>query len=74
MSYNYSKLKGRIIECYGSQLLFAMAMGWSERTCTLKLNNKVFWKQPEITRATQLLKIKKDDIQKYFFNDNVQDN
>lgn len=72
MAYDYSKLKGRIIEVFGTQQLFAVAMGWSERTCSLKLSNQVFWKQPEITRAAQLLKIKKEDIQIYFFNDKVQ--
>lgn len=72
MAYDYSKLKGRIIEIFGKQQLFAAAMGWSERTCSLKLSNQVFWKQPEITKATQLLKIKKEDIQQYFFNDKVQ--
>lgn len=72
MAYDYSKLKGRIIEFFGTQQLFAVAMGWSERTCSLKLSNQVFWKQPEITRAAQLLKIKKEDIQIYFFNDKVQ--
>lgn len=72
MAYDYGKLKGRIIECFGKQQLFAVAMGWSERTCSLKLSNQVFWKQPEITKASQLLNIKKSEIQLYFFNENVQ--
>lgn len=72
LSYDYSKLRGRIIECYGKQQLFAAAMGWSQRTCSLKLSNQVFWKQPEITRATKLLKIKNEEIQKYFFTQKVQ--
>lgn len=72
MTYDYSKLKGRIIEIFKKQQLFALAMGWSERTCSLKLSNRVFWKQPEITKAAQLLKIKKEEIQTYFFDDKVQ--
>lgn len=74
MAYDYSKLKGRIVECFGKQQAFAAAMGWSERTCSLKLSNQVFWKQPEITQATQLLKIRKEEIQQYFFTQNVQIN
>ena len=74
MAYDYSKLKGRITECFGKQQSFAAAMGWSERTCSLKLSNQVFWKQPEITRASQLLKINKNEMQQYFFNDIVQIN
>lgn len=72
MSYNYSKLKGRIVEYYGKQQSFAVAMGWSERTCSLKLSNQVFWKQPEISKASILLNIDKNDLQLYFFDDNVQ--
>lgn len=72
MAYDYSKLKGRIVEYFGKQQSFAAAMGWSERTCSLKLSNQVFWKQPEITKAIQLLKIDKNNIHQYFFNENVQ--
>ena len=72
MAYDYSKLKGRIVEYFGKQQSFAAAMGWSERTCSLKLSNQVFWKQPEITKAIQLLKIDKNSIHQYFFNENVQ--
>lgn len=38
MAFDYSKLKGRIIEKYNSQSSFANAMEWSERTLSLKLN------------------------------------
>lgn len=72
MAYDYSKLKGRIVEIYGKQQLFAAAMGWSERTCSLKLSNRVFWKQPEITLASKLLNIKENEIQQYFFKKKVQ--
>jgi len=74
LAYDYSKLKGRITEYFGKQQSFAAAMGWSERTCSLKLSNQVFWKQPEITKASQLLKINKSEMQQYFFNDIVQYN
>ena len=67
MTYDYSKLKGRIVEVYGNQKIFAEAMDWSERTCSLKLSNKVYWKQPEISKAAELLSIIPDDIQDYFF-------
>ena len=72
MAYDYRKLKGRIVEIYGKQQLFALAMGWSERTCSLKLSNRVFWKQPEITQAAKLFKIKESEIQQYFFTTKVQ--
>lgn len=74
MSYDYCKLRGIIIEKYGTQQEFARAMGWSDRTLSLKMNNKRFWKQPEITKASQLLSIPQDEIILYFFNTKVQYN
>lgn len=72
MSYNYRKLRGRIVEKFGTQQAFAEAMRWSERTLSLKLNGKRFWKQPEITLACRLLEIPEDEVMTYFFNQNVQ--
>lgn len=72
MSYNYSKLKGRIVERFGTQQKFAEAMGWSERTLSLKMTNKVFWKQPEISKAAELLEINANEIREFFFTQEVQ--
>lgn len=72
MAYDYRKLRGRIIEKYGTLKNFALDMKWSERTLSLKMNCKVFWKQPEIMKATKLLDIPNDEVTKYFFTQNVQ--
>ena len=72
MAFDYSKLKGRIIEKYGSQGAFSIVMEWSERTLSLKLNGKVAWKQTEICKAINLLELTNDDIQRYFFAKEVQ--
>ena len=48
MAFDYSRLRGRIVEKYKNQIEFARRMQWSERTLSLKLNGKVAWKQPEI--------------------------
>lgn len=72
MKYDYSKLRGRIIEKFGTMQKFAVEMEWSERTLSLKINNKRFWKQPEITKACKLLNIPDKDMIQYFFNKNVQ--
>lgn len=67
MSFNYSKLTGKIVEVFGTQLRFSEAMGLSERTISLKLNSKVEWKQGEINKACSLLGIDISDIPTYFF-------
>ena len=69
MKFDYRKLKGLIVEKYGSQREFAKEMGWSERTMSLKMNNKRPWKQQDIKKACKLLKIKDEDIEIYFRNE-----
>lgn len=72
MPYNYSKLKGRIIEKFGKYSAFAEAMGMSERSMSLKINGKVAWKQPEMLLACELLGIPLVEIKDYFFDLKVQ--
>ena len=72
MSFNYSKLRGRIIEKFGTQDCFSKALGVSERTLSLKLNNKIFFSQNEIAKISELLNISSDEIQVYFFEKEVQ--
>lgn len=67
MTFNYLKLKGRIIEKYGSQLEFSKAMGISENTLSLKLNNKVRFTSDDIIKIADLLEIDKNDVGSYFF-------
>ncbi len=74
MSFNYSRLAGRIKECYGTQGKFAEAMKLSERGLSLKMNNRLPWKQTEMMRASKLLKIKYEEINLYFFEEKVQSN
>ena len=47
-------------------------MGMSERSLSLKLNSKVPFKQPEISKACSLLEIGDSDIPAYFFTIEVQ--
>ena len=72
VAYDYSKLRGKIVQKFGTQKNFAMAMGWSERTLSLKLNGFVFWKQHEISKALELLNIEESSINEYFFTQIVQ--
>lgn len=73
MSNDYSKLLGRITEKIGTQAEFANAMGVSERSISLKLNNKVSWKDNEISKAVEILGIDPKDIPVYFFKYKVHE-
>ncbi len=72
MEYDYSKLLGRIKEICGRQDIFAERMGLSERAVSLKLNNKLAWKQPEMEKAAEVLNFSTSEIQLYFFTYKVQ--
>ncbi len=72
MSYDYSKLNGKIVEKCRTQAVFAKKMGLSERSISLKLNNKVSWKQEEMQKAAEILDFSNSEIQTYFFTMNVQ--
>lgn len=72
MPFDYSKLSGKIVEKYGTQMNFAEAIGLSERSVSLKLNSKIGWKQSEISRICKLLDIRVEEIPDYFFADKVQ--
>lgn len=68
MKYDYSKLKGRIRECYATQEEFAKALGIGFSTLSLKLNNKAEWSQDEMRNALQLLNVEEKQVDTYFFH------
>ncbi len=72
MAFNYDKLSGKIVEVFGTRYKFAEAMEWSERTLSLKMSGERPWKQPDICKAINLLKLTEEDIPAYFFTLKVQ--
>lgn len=74
MTFNYNKLRRKIIEKFSTQLAFSRAMRLLERTLSLKLNGKIYFTQDEIALATELLGIPQEEIQVYFFTPKVQGN
>lgn len=73
MAYDYKKLLGKIVEKYGTQYLFAEALGISEHSLSMKLNNKLNFKQKEISSCCELLNIPEIQVSEYFFKQQVQD-
>lgn len=66
MAFDFSKLRGRIVEKYGSGDRFAQAMGFSKVWLSSRLTNVVPWKAEEIRKASDLLDIPPEDIHLYF--------
>lgn len=69
--FDYSKLKGRIIEMFNSQSKFAIAVGISDRSMSLKLNNGIGLSQEDIIKWSKLLAIDLEDIPVYYFKQKV---
>lgn len=72
LTYDYSRLKGRIKEIFNTQEAFALAIGLSERSLSLKLSSARGWKQDQIMKAIRVLGLTEADIQPYFFTVKVQ--
>jgi hypothetical protein len=65
---SYSKLRGRIVEAYGTNAAFAKEMKINRTSLSFKLNNKKPWKREEIERACILLEIPIEEVHLYFFS------
>ena len=63
----FPKLRGRIVEKYGSVRNFAKEVGITEGTISLKLCGKTAFKYEDIERFSELLDIPKDEYGAYFF-------
>lgn len=72
MAFNYSKLRGRIKETYGSEKAFAEAMSLKPSSLSSRLNQGTSFSQSEIIKASFLLNIEKKGISDYFFAEDVQ--
>ena len=65
--YDTSKLRGRIVEKYGSLGNFAKTVGCSLSFLSLYINGKKKLDQPRIDRWANALDIESTDIYDYFF-------
>ena len=69
MSFDHSKLLGRIIEKFGSQRALAAAIGWTESKLSARLNNSVHFDTEEMAllSSPDVLDIPGEEIAAYFF-------
>lgn len=74
IEYDYSKLKGRITEKFGTQSEFLKAITMSEPTLIKKLNGKSKFCQSEMEMFCEVLNINTDEIPIYFFTRKVRKN
>ena len=72
MERDYRKLRGKIVEVYGTMSNFAKAMVYSKKTVSLKINVKFYFSQSDIVKIVSLLWLQDKDIPVYFFMNKVQ--
>lgn len=73
MKYDFSKLRGRIVEKFGSVKAFAEAFGWSLTTMSRKLNGKTAFSVSDIEEMSkpEFLDIPPSEYHEYFFKAKV---
>lgn len=67
MGYEYNKLRGRIIEKYGTQEKFASVVGLSTNSISKKMTGKSGFSQEDIEDWAKKLEIAQDEYGEYFF-------
>jgi transcriptional regulator with XRE-family HTH domain len=71
MVWDYSKLRGKIKEKYGTQEAFASAIGISATSLSLKLNNEREFTQAEMNASIEALELPHAEVRSLFFTQQV---
>ncbi|MDY2793993.1 MAG: DUF739 family protein [Peptostreptococcus porci] len=72
MTWDYSRLKGKIKEVYNTQDNFAEALGMSRTSLSQRLNNQLEFSQNEIAKAMNLLGEDESNMVAFFYTPEVQ--
>jgi len=72
VSFDYSKLRGKIKEHCGTQAVLAQRMGLSHAALSDKLNEKSDFSRNEISKMCDILGIPRSEIDVYFFTEVVK--
>lgn len=67
ISYEYNKLRGRIVERYRSQAAFSEAIGISKNAFSRKMKGLTQFSQTDIEMLCDMLDIKRSEIGDFFF-------
>lgn len=72
MAFDNRKLRGRIVEKFGTLGAFSDAMKMNRSTMSARFNGMHEWRQSDIAKACELLGIETADIPAYFLTDVVK--
>lgn len=71
-AYDYSKLRGKIKEVFGTEQAFAKSLGICRVSLYKRLQNRLDFSREEMIRACDLLGIPYSEMSTYFFCKIVQ--
>ena len=71
--FKTNKLRGRIVEMYGTNSRFADAVGCTNEFFSRYLNGKTILNQDMMVKWISALEISDNEIADYFFTDNVHE-
>lgn len=69
--FNYNKLRGKIVEKYGTLSNFADSIGKAVAWVSAKLNSGTGFSAAEVTTWCKALEIEKSEVGIYFFTEKV---
>lgn len=67
IQFNYRKLRGRIVEKFGTCGAFAKKIGIYKQTLSAKLNGDIGITKEDIIEWSEILEIEKEEIGVFFF-------
>lgn len=70
--FDFSRLRGRIVEIFSSQRNFSKYINMSESMISARLNNDIEMTNKEIIQWANALEIEITEIPRYFFTEKVQ--
>lgn len=65
--FDFSKLKGRIVEKVGTQKNLHQLLGWNNSALAMRLANKTRFSGEDIIEICKILEIPNEEIGAYFF-------
>ena len=72
MTFDYSRLRGKIREVFGTETAFSKSLGIGRVSLSQRLNNMTEFSRSEMLKSCDLLSIPYSEIPIYFFAAKVQ--
>lgn len=73
MEFDYSKLRGRIVEKYGTITRFSDDFGITKSVMSRKLNGDTRFTSSDIIKIQKMLDVPQEEIGAYFFKEKVKE-